>query len=158
MLVTESLSAPTSLPFVHPYVHRPAKAELVARRVESLSIPQGPQGMAGRSAPVSLFIRLTAFPAFSASLLRRNLERMDIEQVDSPDLVEALLFLASYHRNQGNLQEAERHATRLLDFAGPVRGGQTGPSYELSVGNAYAVHSVLSGNPSVGCTCVCNAL
>ncbi|CAI5536521.1 unnamed protein product, partial [Closterium sp. Naga37s-1] len=55
----------------------------------------------------------------AAHFYKRNLDRMDSEQVEGPELVEALLFLATHHRSEGSLAEAERYSTRLLDFGGP---------------------------------------
>ncbi|GJP80798.1 hypothetical protein CLOP_g10998 [Closterium sp. NIES-67] len=57
----------------------------------------------------------------AAHFYKRNLDRMDGEQVEGPELVEALLFLATYHRSQGDFAEAERYSTRLLDFGGPAK-------------------------------------
>ncbi|CAI5459191.1 unnamed protein product [Closterium sp. Yama58-4] len=57
----------------------------------------------------------------AAHFYKRNLDRMDSEQVEGPELVEALLFLATHHRSEGSLAEAERYSTRLLDFGGPAK-------------------------------------
>lgn len=59
----------------------------------------------------------------AAFYFRKNLERIDSEQAEGPDLVEALLFLAQYLKARGgpNLAEAENFCTRLLDYPGPAK-------------------------------------
>jgi hypothetical protein len=41
-------------------------------------------------------------------------------QADGRDIVEALVFLAAYCKNQGLLHEAEQYCTKLMDYGGPV--------------------------------------
>jgi len=40
----------------------------------------------------------------------------------SGETQEALLFLAYYCKDTGELQEAQQHCSRLLDIGGQVRG------------------------------------
>ena len=45
---------------------------------------------------------------------------MEAEEREGPNLVEALLFLATYYKSQKRFEEAEIYCTRLLDYTGPV--------------------------------------
>ncbi|PSC70628.1 anaphase-promoting complex subunit 8-like [Micractinium conductrix] len=47
---------------------------------------------------------------------RLNLERIDAEGISGQDAVEALTFLADYHRDMNDFEAAEAYYTRLLDF------------------------------------------
>lgn len=53
-----------------------------------------------------------------------NLDRLDAQSgqgTPSKDAVDALLFLARFHKNKGNFAEAEEYCARLLDIGGPIR-------------------------------------
>jgi anaphase-promoting complex subunit 8 len=56
----------------------------------------------------------------AAHYYKKNLERMESDQTEGADIVEALVFLAHYCRSQNMLAEAEKYCTRLLDYGGPV--------------------------------------
>jgi anaphase-promoting complex subunit 8 len=56
----------------------------------------------------------------AAYYYRKNLERMEADQNEGQDFVDALLFLANYCKNQGSLEEAEKFCDQLLDHGGPV--------------------------------------
>ncbi|KAL4446289.1 hypothetical protein ABPG77_003096 [Micractinium sp. CCAP 211/92] len=47
---------------------------------------------------------------------RQNLQRIDEEGISGQDAVEALTFLADYHKDLGDYDTAELYYTRLLDF------------------------------------------
>ncbi|KAI3914861.1 hypothetical protein MKX01_018030 [Papaver californicum] len=51
----------------------------------------------------------------------KDLERMEAEERDGPNMVEALLFLATHCRAEKRFREAEIYCTRLLDYASPER-------------------------------------
>lgn len=51
----------------------------------------------------------------------KDLERMELEEREGPNMVEALMFLSHHCKSQRRFDEAEIYCTRLLDFAGPVR-------------------------------------
>lgn len=57
----------------------------------------------------------------AAYYYKKNLERMENDQTEGPDIVEALLFLAQHCRSQNLLVEAEQYCTRLLDYGGPAK-------------------------------------
>ncbi len=57
----------------------------------------------------------------AAYYYRKNLKRMEADQNEGQDFVDALLFLANYCKNQGSLEEAEKFCDQLLDHGGPVR-------------------------------------
>ncbi|GAQ83915.1 Anaphase-promoting complex [Klebsormidium nitens] len=57
----------------------------------------------------------------AAHYFRKNLERMEQDQADGRDVVEALVFLAAYCKNQGLLHEAEQYCTKLMDYGAPEK-------------------------------------
>lgn len=57
----------------------------------------------------------------AAYYYKKNLERMETDQTEGSDIVDALLFLAQHCRNQNLLTEAEQYCTRLLDYGGPAK-------------------------------------
>ncbi|KAL9230864.1 hypothetical protein vseg_006159 [Gypsophila vaccaria] len=79
----------------------------------------------------------------AAFYYKKDLERMEIDEREGPNMVDALMFLAKYYRSQKQFDEAEIYCTRLLDYAGPeketaksllrsIRMGQTGfPSMDV---------------------------
>lgn len=56
----------------------------------------------------------------AAVYYKKDLDRMDAEERQGPNYVEALFFLAKYCKSVGRYDEAEHYATRLLDSTGPV--------------------------------------
>ncbi|KAK7317459.1 hypothetical protein RJT34_01716 [Clitoria ternatea] len=60
-------------------------------------------------------------PEEAAIYYRKDLERMESEEREGPNMVEALLYLAKYYKAQKRFEEAEIYCTRLLDYTGPER-------------------------------------
>jgi anaphase-promoting complex subunit 8 len=60
-------------------------------------------------------------PEEAAFYYKKDLDRMEDEEREGPNMVEALLFLAQHCRTHKRLEEAEVYCTRLLDYTGPVR-------------------------------------
>lgn len=56
----------------------------------------------------------------AAFYYKKDLERMEAEEREGPNMVEALLFLATYYKTEKKFDEAEIYCTRLLDYTGPV--------------------------------------
>ncbi|KAJ7945924.1 anaphase-promoting complex subunit 8 [Quillaja saponaria] len=57
----------------------------------------------------------------AAFYYRKDLERMEVEEREGPNMVEALLFLATYYKALKSFEEAELYCTRLLDYTGPEK-------------------------------------
>ncbi|CAD7697103.1 unnamed protein product, partial [Ostreobium quekettii] len=60
----------------------------------------------------------------AAHYFKINLDRLDAQRGQeqaSTDAVDAMLFLANYHKARGNFADAEEFCTRLLDIGGAVR-------------------------------------
>ncbi|XP_057465580.1 anaphase-promoting complex subunit 8 [Actinidia eriantha] len=57
----------------------------------------------------------------AAFYYKKDLERMEVEEREGPNMVEALLFLATYCKSQKRFEEAEVYCTRLLDYTGPEK-------------------------------------
>ncbi|CBI27728.3 unnamed protein product, partial [Vitis vinifera] len=57
----------------------------------------------------------------AAFYYKKDLERMEAEEREGPNMVEALLFLATYYKSQKRFEEAEIYCTRLLDYTGPEK-------------------------------------
>ncbi|KAK3440681.1 anaphase-promoting complex subunit 8 isoform X1 [Eucalyptus grandis] len=57
----------------------------------------------------------------AAFYYKKDLERMEAEERDGPNMVEALLFLATHCKDQKRFEEAEVYCTRLLDYTGPEK-------------------------------------
>ncbi|KAK9826135.1 hypothetical protein WJX81_007973 [Elliptochloris bilobata] len=57
----------------------------------------------------------------AARCYEENLARIDAERLAGSDTLDALLFLAAYKKDQGALEEAERHCLRLLDYGAPSK-------------------------------------
>lgn len=57
----------------------------------------------------------------AAFYYKKDLERMEAEEREGPNMVEALLFLATYYKAQKKFDEAEVYCTRLLDYTGPEK-------------------------------------
>ncbi|EGG23458.1 anaphase promoting complex subunit 8 [Cavenderia fasciculata] len=57
----------------------------------------------------------------AAYYYKKNLLRLDHEKVDSKEIINALLFLANYHKNIKQYDECEKYCLRLLDYAGPEK-------------------------------------
>lgn len=56
----------------------------------------------------------------AAFYFEKDLERMDAEGLEGPNMFEALVFLATHFKNHKKFEEAEVYCTRLLDYSGPV--------------------------------------
>eukprot|EP00249_Psilotum_nudum_P012993 c24091_g1_i3 orf=588-2054(-) len=57
----------------------------------------------------------------AAYYYKNNIERMEADQAEHADIVEALLFLSTHCKNKNLLGEAEQYCTRLLDYGGPAK-------------------------------------
>ncbi|KAL5722362.1 anaphase-promoting complex component apc8 [Ranunculus cassubicifolius] len=57
----------------------------------------------------------------AAFYYKKDLERMEAEDLEGPNMVEALLFLAAHCKAEKRFEEAEIYCTRLLDFTGPEK-------------------------------------
>ncbi|KAK9104736.1 hypothetical protein Scep_021580 [Stephania cephalantha] len=57
----------------------------------------------------------------AAYYYKKDLERMEAEEREGPNILEALMFLATYCRSQKKFEEAEVYCTRLLDYKGPEK-------------------------------------
>ncbi|KAK9203068.1 hypothetical protein WN943_013322 [Citrus x changshan-huyou] len=57
----------------------------------------------------------------AAFYYKKDLERMEAEEREGPNMVEALIFLATHCRAHGRFEEAEVYCTRLLDYTGPEK-------------------------------------
>ncbi|KAI4371024.1 hypothetical protein MLD38_019302 [Melastoma candidum] len=55
----------------------------------------------------------------AAFFFKRDLERMDAEEREGPNMIEALMFLATHCRDQHKFEEAEVYCTRYLEYNGP---------------------------------------
>lgn len=60
----------------------------------------------------------------AAFYYKKDLERMEDEEREGPNMVEALLFLATHCKSEKRFEEAEVYCTRLLDYTGPVTPAQ----------------------------------
>ncbi|XP_021733705.1 anaphase-promoting complex subunit 8-like [Chenopodium quinoa] len=59
--------------------------------------------------------------AEAAFYYKKDLDRMEADEREGPNLVDALMFLAKYYRAQKRFEEAEIYCTRLLDYTGPEK-------------------------------------
>lgn len=66
----------------------------------------------------------------AAYYYKKDLERMEAEEREGPNVVEALLFLAKHYKSQKKYEEAEVYCNRLLDFTGPVSSIHDPHSYK----------------------------
>ncbi|KAF8378341.1 hypothetical protein HHK36_029680 [Tetracentron sinense] len=57
----------------------------------------------------------------AAFYYKKDLERMEAEEREGPNMVEALLFLATNCKAEKRFEEAEVYCTRLLDYTGPEK-------------------------------------
>ncbi|KAK1305406.1 Anaphase-promoting complex subunit 8 [Acorus calamus] len=57
----------------------------------------------------------------AAFYYKKDLERMEADEREGPNMVEALDFLAKYCKSENRLEEAEMYCTRLLDYPGPEK-------------------------------------
>jgi anaphase-promoting complex subunit 8 len=55
-----------------------------------------------------------------ARYYKMNLERMEKEHNDGPEMMDALYYLASYYKHRKDFETAEMYCSRLLDYGGPV--------------------------------------
>ncbi|KAE9617106.1 putative acetyltransferase A, auxiliary subunit [Lupinus albus] len=60
-------------------------------------------------------------PEEAAFYYKKDLDRMESEEREGPNMVEALLYLARYYKLQSKFEEAEVYCTRLLDYTGPEK-------------------------------------
>ncbi|KAF5200200.1 Anaphase promoting complex subunit 8/cell division cycle protein23-like protein [Thalictrum thalictroides] len=76
----------------------------------------------------------------AAFYYKKDLERMEAEGLEGPNMVQALIFLAKYCKAVQRFEEVEIYCTRLLDFTGPekeearslLRAMRTGQASSLS--------------------------
>uniref|UniRef100_M1CA81 Cell division cycle n=1 Tax=Solanum tuberosum TaxID=4113 RepID=M1CA81_SOLTU len=59
--------------------------------------------------------------AIKSFYYKKDLEIMEAEEREGPNLVEALMFLARYYKAQKRFEDAEVYCTRLLDYSGPEK-------------------------------------
>ncbi|XP_010919294.1 anaphase-promoting complex subunit 8 [Elaeis guineensis] len=57
----------------------------------------------------------------AAFYYKKDLERMEAEERQGPNMIEALLFLVRHCKAEKRFEEAEIYCTRLLDYTGPER-------------------------------------
>nr|XP_043607702.1 anaphase-promoting complex subunit 8 [Erigeron canadensis] len=57
----------------------------------------------------------------AAFYYKKDLERMEDEEREGPNMVQALLFLSKHYRAQKRYEEAEVYCTRILDYNGPEK-------------------------------------
>ncbi|XP_059441301.1 anaphase-promoting complex subunit 8 [Corylus avellana] len=57
----------------------------------------------------------------AAYYYKKDLERMEAEEREGPNMVEALLYLAKYYKAEKRFEESEAYCTRLLDYTGPEK-------------------------------------
>ncbi|CAA0826765.1 Anaphase-promoting complex subunit 8 [Striga hermonthica] len=57
----------------------------------------------------------------AAFYYRKDLERMEAEEREGPNMVEALMYLAQHCKTRKKFDEAEVYCTRLLDYTGPEK-------------------------------------
>ena len=65
-----------------------------------------------------LYMYIEEEAAGVAHYFRTMLKLRELQELSGPDTQEALLFLANYCKDTGQLQEAQQYASRLLDFGG----------------------------------------
>ncbi|KAI9071483.1 hypothetical protein K1719_046552 [Acacia pycnantha] len=82
-------------------------------------------------------------PDEAAFYYKKDLERMEDEEREGPNMVEALVYLATYCRAQKRDEEAEVYCTRLLDYTGPER--ETAKNLLRGMG----MESTQSGHPGM---------
>ena len=56
----------------------------------------------------------------AAVYFEKDVERMDSEGLEGPNMLEALVFLATHFKTHKKFEEAEVYCTRILDYSGPV--------------------------------------
>ncbi|RCV07612.1 hypothetical protein SETIT_1G258700v2 [Setaria italica] len=77
----------------------------------------------------------------AAFYYKKDLERMEVEERQGQNFVEALLFLAKHYKSIGSFEEAEHYCTRLLDY--------TGPEKETAKNMLQGIKRLQSGFPSM---------
>ncbi|KAG9152817.1 hypothetical protein Leryth_017647 [Lithospermum erythrorhizon] len=78
----------------------------------------------------------------AAYYYKKDLEGMEDEDREGPNMVEALLFLATYCKTKKRFEEAELYCTRLLDYTGPEK--ETAKSLLRGIRNAKDVEHLPS--------------
>ncbi|XP_042439765.1 anaphase-promoting complex subunit 8-like [Zingiber officinale] len=74
----------------------------------------------------------------AAFFYKKDLDRMEAEERQGPNMVEAMFYLAKYYQTKKRFQEAEYYCRRLLDYTGPesetarslLRGLEISPDME----------------------------
>lgn len=56
----------------------------------------------------------------AAFYYKKDLEKLEADERQGPNMIEALLFLAKHCKAEKRFEEAEMYCTRLLDYTGPV--------------------------------------
>ncbi|ONK80372.1 uncharacterized protein A4U43_C01F16960 [Asparagus officinalis] len=77
----------------------------------------------------------------AAFYYKKDLERMEADDRQGPNMIEALLFLAKHCKAENRFEEAEMYCTRLLDH--------TGPEMETAKSLLRGLKTAQSGFPSV---------
>ncbi|KAH0864471.1 hypothetical protein HID58_081682 [Brassica napus] len=57
----------------------------------------------------------------AAVYFEKDVERMDSEGLEGPNMLEALVFLATHFKTHKKFEEAEVYCTRILDYSGPEK-------------------------------------
>ncbi|CAI9753906.1 unnamed protein product [Fraxinus pennsylvanica] len=55
----------------------------------------------------------------AAFYYKKDLDRMEAEEREGPNMVEALMFLAQHCKSKKRFEDVEVYCTRLLDYTGP---------------------------------------
>ncbi|XP_020589970.1 anaphase-promoting complex subunit 8 isoform X1 [Phalaenopsis equestris] len=76
----------------------------------------------------------------AAYFYKKDLEMMDAEDRQGPNMIEALLFLTKYLKAEKRFEEAEVYCTRLLDYSGPEK--------EMAMSLLRGLRIAQSGPPS----------
>ncbi|PKI63155.1 anaphase-promoting complex subunit 8 [Punica granatum] len=76
----------------------------------------------------------------AAFYYKKDLERMEAEEREGQNMVEALVFLATHCKTQKRFEEAEVYCTRLMDYKGPEK--------EMAKSLLRAIRIARSGFPS----------
>lgn len=84
----------------------------------------------------------------AAHYYAKNIQRQDSEQREGLDTIEALLYLAHYWKELGQMAEAEHYCLRLLDFAGKEKEEAKALLREIhSTQQAYTADTSQSPDP-----------
>lgn len=75
----------------------------------------------------------------AAHYYKMNLERMEKEHNDGPEMMDALYYLANYYKHRKDFEAAEMYCSRLLDYGGPAKQNAKGLLQELKSGENLAM-------------------